>query len=448
MSDPSQIPPPPPPPGSAVPPPPPAPSQAAPAVPAPPPAPSAPATPEAAAPQAAPAVAAQPDAQIIQTDSAKSDGLVKCERCGATDIALNVESGKLRCNFCRHEWLPESAGDAFGINGDIGKLTTTIIGSGSSDIQASVEVVVTFKCGGCGAEVVIDTASSMQARCHWCRNKLSVNEQIPNGAVPDVVLPFSVKKDAAVGHINDFVKKRMTFAHPKFKAEFNPENVMGVYLPYMVVDMNAHAAYAGQGEHETRRYTVKHGDSEQTRYDADVYQVGREFDIHINDLTVESSTERLNRGLHNTNNVINTIMPFDVENSVRYDANFLAGFTSERRDTNIADLMPMVTEQAKDIARLSAHETLGFYDRGVRWDNEQLDVVGQRWIAAYLPVWLYSYHQDNGNGNGMLHYVAVNGRTGETMGSVPLYQRKLLAVAAMVEVIGIILAVIIMAMGG
>lgn len=405
-------------------------------------------TPAAPDPLAAAVAATAPEPRIIQTDADAIDGLVKCPSCGATEIGLNIATGQLRCGYCRHEWLPESAADAFGINGDIGLLEGTVIGSGSMDIQPSTDVVQTFKCQGCGAEVVIDTAHAMQARCHWCRNTLSVNQQIANGAVPDVVLPFKLTKEAAISNISGFVKKRMYFAHPKFKAEFNPENVFGVYLPYMIVDVNARASLSGEGEHQTRRYTVKRGDDEETRYDADRYRVERQFDLHVNDLTVESSTERLDRGLHNTNNIINSIMPFDVENAVRYDANFLAGFTSERRDSDVGDLTPMVTLQSKDIARFSANDTLGFYDRGVRWDDEQLTIAGQRWVAAYLPVWLYSYKEDKGNGRAMLHYVAVNGRSGEVMGSVPLHQRKLLAVSAIVEVIGIILAIIIMVIGG
>jgi hypothetical protein len=47
-------------------------------------------------------------------------------------------------------------------------------------------------------------------------------------------------------------------------------------------------------------------------------------------------------------------------------------------------------------------------------------------VAMYLPVWLYSYQQP---GSGMLHYIAVNGRTGETMGSIPIQQWKLLLAA-------------------
>ena len=49
-------------------------------------------------------------------------------------------------------------------------------------------------------------------------------------------------------------------------------------------------------------------------------------------------------------------------------------------------------------------------------------------VSMYLPVWLYSYHQPGKNG-GMLHYIAVNGRTGETMGSVPVQQWKMLLAA-------------------
>ena len=46
----------------------------------------------------------------------------------------------------------------------------------------------------------------------------------------------------------------------------------------------------------------------------------------------------------------------------------------------------------------------------------------------YLPARLYSYHQPGANG-GMLHYIAVNERTGETMSSIPIQHWKLLLAA-------------------
>src|SRR5699024_3109531 len=133
-----------------------------------------------------------------------------------------------------------------------------------------------------------------------------------------------------------------------------------------------------------RTYTVRRNDKNERRYDADVYDVWRNFDLHVSGLTVESSSDRRDQNfLQNTNNVINTILPFDIENSVRYDANYLAGFTSERRDTNVEQLQPLVKTQTGDIARHNANDTLKFYDRGVRWDQEAPAVVSGRWLTAY-----------------------------------------------------------------
>src|SRR5690554_7709705 len=84
--------------------------------------------------------------QVINTDGGAKDGLAKCERCGATEIALNVATGMLRCSFCRHEWSSDNAVDAFDLNGDIGKLVGLTVGSGSADILPSTEEVLTFKC--------------------------------------------------------------------------------------------------------------------------------------------------------------------------------------------------------------------------------------------------------------------------------------------------------------
>src|SRR5699024_8970951 len=90
------------------------------------------------------------------------------------------------CNFCRHEWSTPSAHEILNINGEIGKLNGVVIGSGAQQIVEDTDEVVTLKCGACGAEVVIDTEHAMQSRCHWCRNTLSMYQQIPNGAVPDM----------------------------------------------------------------------------------------------------------------------------------------------------------------------------------------------------------------------------------------------------------------------
>ncbi|WP_374327856.1 hypothetical protein [Azonexus sp.] len=377
-----------------------------------------------------------PDPAIIDTAASElSDGINRCPKCGSTDIRHKPGSDSLVCLYCRHEWDGTRVEELFGLGEGIDDLQGTVIASGASDIAADAAALMTFKCSGCGAEVTINTENAMTARCHWCRHTLGVNEQIANGAVPDAVLPFRIKKEDAVARIRQFVDKRRLFALKAFKAEFTPENVIGVYLPYMIVDGNVSVEVAGKGEIKTREYTRGSDKNKQTYYDADIYQVERQVDFTVDDLPLESSRERGNLDTRaNTNNIINTILPFDTKNAVKWNASYLSGFTSEKRDSNVEHLRPRLEDQLLSIGRAQVENSVRRYDRGVRWEEEKLDVHGSRWVSMYLPVWLYSYHQPGANG-GMLHYIAVNARTGETMGSVPVQQWKLLLAALTVGTI-------------
>lgn len=371
-----------------------------------------------------------PDPVAIDTSAEElKDGLNRCPKCGATDIRHKPGTDLLVCLYCRNEWHGERVEEAFGLGEGIDQLKGTVIASGAQDIAADAASLMSFKCAGCGAEVTVNTESAMTARCHWCRHVFGVNEQVANGAVPDAVLPFRIKKDDAVARIRQFVDKRRLFALKAFKEEFTPDNVICVYLPYMIVDVNAGAEVAGQGEIETRRYTRGSGKDKKTYYDADVYQVQRQLDFTVDDLPLESSSERGNLDTRtNTNNIINTILPFDTKNAVKWNASYLVGVTSEKRNRDVEHLRPRLEDQLLSIARAQVEPSVSRYGRGVRWEQERLSVHGTRWVSMYLPVWLYSYHQPGKNG-GLLHYIAVNGRTGETMGSVPVQQWKLLTAA-------------------
>ena len=362
-----------------------------------------------------------PDPLAIDTAAAElKDGLNRCPKCGATDIRPKLGTDLLVCQYCRHTWDGARVEEAYGFGAGLAELRGTVIASGARNIQADANSLMSFKCSGCGAEVTINTDSAMTARCHWCRHVFGVNEQVANGAVPDAVLPFHIDKQDAVARIRQFVGKRRLFALKAFKQQFTPENVVGVYLPYMIVDGNVSASVTGVGEITTRTYTQGTEKNKKTYYDADIYAVKRQVQFTVDDLPLESSSERGNLDSRvTTNNIINTILPFDTKNAVQWNASYLSGFSSERRDSNIEQLRPRLEDQLLSIARAQVERSVSRYDRGVRWEREQLEVHGTRWVSMYLPVWLYSYHQPGRNG-GLLHYIAVNGRTGETMGSVPV----------------------------
>ncbi|MGE8261501.1 MAG: TFIIB-type zinc ribbon-containing protein, partial [Stenotrophomonas sp.] len=159
-----------------------------------------------------------PDPVALDTAAAElKDGLNRCPKCGSSDIRLKLGTDVLVCQFCRHEWHGERVEEAFGFGEGLGELRGTVIASGARDIEADTASLMSFKCTGCGAEVTINTESTMTARCHWCRHVFGVNEQISNGAVPDAVLPFHISKDDAVARIRQFVDKRRLFALKAFK---------------------------------------------------------------------------------------------------------------------------------------------------------------------------------------------------------------------------------------
>ncbi|ATG53317.1 hypothetical protein CFK38_16255 [Brachybacterium vulturis] len=383
---------------------------------------------------------------MIDTSSGQDDGLNKCPSCGSSEIRYSLTEKALVCSYCRHTWNEENAEEAFGLDSSIADLRGHTMASGTADVREDL-TTVTLKCQGCGAEVVINVDQDLQARCHWCRQTLSINSQIPNGAIPDAVLPFQLTREEAIERIDAFTAKRRAFAHHRFKEEYVPDNVMGVYIPYLVVDGNMHAVLQGTGEVTTRQYTVTRGSGDnkrtETYYDADVYGVQRAFDLLVDDLTIESA-ERFNAqdNAQATNNILNAVQPYDTENAVIYNSNYLKNFTSERRDLNVRDVDDDVEDHFLAIARAKAVPTINRYDRGVRWEREGVAVRGTRWVSVYVPVWLYSY-ADSATGDSLTHYIAVNGRTGTTMGSVPVSHPKIFAVSCAAGTVAAVVGAIV-----
>ena len=330
----------------------------------------------------------------------------RCPNCGASDVSTNTGTGKLRCKYCKHEFENVASN-----NDDPSKtfenVKGDIVSSGASNIVPGQDVVVTLKCPSCGAEVVVNTAEDLSINCHWCRHVLTASHKIPNGAVPDILLPFSIKKADAQEKIKTWL------AQYKEKCplvdQLNLDEMQGVYFPYWVVDVKGHMTLEGEAE-KTKEPGV-----------ADVYEISREFDIYVDDLTIESSEKRLYQDVTaNSNNIINAILPYDTKNAVAWNPSFLRGFSSEKRDTNIDAMKEYVALQSGDIARRKAKESASQYDRGIHWRKEHLSIKGVNWKAAYLPVWLLAFSNSENQNDKRRYYVAVNARTGEVSGDLPI----------------------------
>jgi hypothetical protein len=85
-----------------------------------------------------------------------------------------------------------------------------------------------------------------------------------------------------------------------------------------------------------------------------------------------------------------------------------------------------------------------FYNHGIKFESDQITTKGTRWVTALLPIWLYSYLEVKNNNQQLLHYICVNGRTGETCGSVPIHTSRLMIVSVIIEFFAIVLLIFIL----
>ena len=333
--------------------------------------------------------------------------IYRCPNCGASDVSLDAAQGKLKCNYCKTVSDEKTANDVGGVD----VLSGETVFEGAEDIVPSDNVIVTMKCPSCGAETTMTAEEALGTTCHWCRHVLTSGEKIKNGAVPDLVLPFKISRRDAEAKVRDYVRSQAGL-NAEFLGKFDEKQIEGVYFPYFIVDVKAESTLAGMAEKNI-------GSATYPPFKAERYKISREFNLEVDDLTVEASSNLLNQDTYvNSNNVINSVMPFDAENCVEWNPNLLRGFRSEKRDVNTSNLKEMVALQCGDVARKKAKETIAQYDRGVCWMKEHLSVKGAKWKTAYFPVWLYSFKWSDGRSN-RIFYVALNARTGEISGELP-----------------------------
>jgi uncharacterized Zn ribbon protein len=127
------------------------------------------------------AARAEPEAgpDIATVNESLNDGVNRCPKCGSTDVRLRGSTAMLVCLFCRHEWQESRVEEEFGLGEGIDDLQGTVIAGGAEDISDDAAAVITLKCGGCGAEVVLDTAHALNARCHWLRQYRHTSWSVP-----------------------------------------------------------------------------------------------------------------------------------------------------------------------------------------------------------------------------------------------------------------------------
>ena len=223
----------------------------------------------------------------------------KCPACRAP-IHYKPKLGKWKCDYCDNIYTLEEMQKH-------NNASTVKVTKEEEKVHYD-----SYKCKNCGAEIIADenTASTF---CVYCGNTAILKSKLSGKFAPDKIIPFKKLKEDAMNAFKGLKKGRPLLPND-FTAEKNIEKIKGLYVPFWLYDVKV---YGGLVIDATRVRTWSMGDTHYKQ--TDYYKVYRDGEMKYYNIPVDGS-ERF------SNDIMNTIEPFDYAEMVDYNHSNLSGF--------------------------------------------------------------------------------------------------------------------------
>jgi len=341
-----------------------------------------------------------------ENDNAKqlSSATFGCTNCGA-DLKYKPGTTHLTCEYC-------------GAENEIPKLEEPVEEldyeaylnqEANSQEQLTVNLV---KCAICAAESTLDT-NITSASCPYCDSPLVVEDAHEENILkPKSLLPFKLKKEDAILHFRQWIKK-IWFAPNKLKkAVLSFDHFKGSYIPYWTYDASTSTRYTGQrGIHYyvTESYTTtENGKSvrktRQVRKTRWSFKSG-EVDHFFDDVLVPASNSLPQKQ-------VEALEPWDLENLEPFSKQYLSGFITEKYQINLKQGFDRACELMRPrIDQLIRRDIGGDEQRILTRDTVYNDITFKHLL---LPAYVSAYKFKD-----KLYRFMVNARTGEVQGERP-----------------------------
>ncbi|MCL2091886.1 MAG: hypothetical protein FWH11_11945 [Micrococcales bacterium] len=322
----------------------------------------------------------------------------RCPNDGSTEIYWEVERGQLICHHCR-KVFSEEPGPAGG------QVLNGIVVSDGVAQALPEDNICSFRCEGCGAEVVSDKTTSMSAKCSWCRSNLIPGDVVSNEFTPDGIIPFAVSEKQAVDSFQRWVRKHW-FVRKGFG---NVEDVIvkPVYYPFYLLDVQIGADVDAVGERLVRSY--RRGNYDYKEYEQ--FRLSGRAGGYIDDQQRGALQEVVNE------KIVDLIQPFDWRAPwlKQFNYLYLNGYNAEHRDIDFNTIARSVGDEGVAAVAAGLSRRLGV---AVSPRN-----VGYRPVIGYVmaPVWLLTYVD---RAERKTYFFAVNGQNGRSAGVLPVDWKK------------------------
>lgn len=340
----------------------------------------------------------------------------KCPQCGAI---LQYEPGTthIQCPYCKHENPIEQK--------------QTLVGEedyehfiSEQNTQEATREVNLVQCAGCGAKMEMKPNLTSDL-CPFCNTSIILKaSEITRQIKPRYLLPFKIKNQAAQESFRNWIN-HLWFAPNALKKQAREDKGMnGLYLPFWTYDCNSSSQYTGE-RGEDYWVTEGSGNSKRQTRRTRWHSISGNLDKAFDDVLLSASTSLPAK-------YINNLQPWDMDQLVEYDENYLSGFRAESYQIDVESGFKMArqiidTEIRQDIAR-----QIGGDHQRIQTLDTQISAISFKHIL--LPVWLNAYRFKN-----KVYRFMVNARTAEVQGERPW---SVIKISLLILVILIVLGVV------
>ncbi len=321
----------------------------------------------------------------------------KCPGCGAP-ITFNPKTGGFKCEYCFNQYTEEE------LTQYLQQQEAKKTAAGVQTEAADGGTVKQYICQNCGAEVVAGDTSSASF-CYYCHSPVVLGDRLKDEFKPDKIIPFKIDKKDAVLKFKEWTRGKK-YVPSDFTSASTQDKITGMYLPYWQADITANIDYHAVGLSVSSWNT---GDTEYTK--TDKYKIDRSGTVDINNLQ-ELAFTKIDK------NLIDGISPYNEDEQKDFSTGYLAGFFSEQYNIKKEDVLPVLTEKAKQNTLDVIQNSADYSTIENEENNSTYSVKECRYVL--LPSWILTYLY-----KGKTYIFAVNGQTGKSFGELPIDKTKL-----------------------
>ena len=310
----------------------------------------------------------------------------RCPSCGGF-LRYDIASGKLKCESCASELLPEEYHDE----------------QEAEEIQQGVMETTIFTCPACGGEVTAGTLDAV-GYCSFCGGEVTLESRMEKIRRPDRIVPFTVTEEECREAYRKALKKA-PFVPGSLKKDRYLEKFRSIYVPYWSyeVEYGPHATLDSYEETRKGNYIYKKHWTLDVDYEAKVanqlYDASSALDDNISGEMTSAALQGETR-------------PFS--------SSYLFGVYTDTADLDSS----LYRQDARWDANNELEERMS-RDKELLWDKK-LALPEKGRSRAYgmqdmkepelllLPVWFLTWRKKD-----KVAYSLVNGKTGEVAAELP-----------------------------